>query len=80
MDHTTVGFAIELVVGFVNTGSVTSLIIGAAVLAVIAVLLDRLNFPQKPFRAKQIETRRQRGPTRDRTGAHIVDVHSDDAD
>ena len=60
---------------FINTGSVTSLIIGAVILGVIAVLLDRLNFPQKPFRPKRIETDRRGGPTRDRTGAHIVDVY-----
>jgi hypothetical protein len=65
-------------VAFVNTDSVTSLIIGALILALIAVLLDRLNFPQKPFRAKRIETGRDKGPTRDRTGAHIIDVRSDE--
>ncbi len=63
--------------GFINTSSVSSLIIGAVILAVIAVLLDRLNFPQKPFRPKRIETNRRSGPTRDRTGAHIVDVAVD---
>ncbi len=63
--------------GFINTSSVSSLIIGAVILAVIAVLLDRLNFPQKPFRPKRIETNRRSGATRDRTGAHIVDVAVD---
>ena len=50
-----------------------SLIIGAFILGLIAVLLDRINFPQRPFRAKQIRPN-PRGNTRDRTGAHIVDV------
>jgi hypothetical protein len=64
-------------IGFINTNSVTSLIIAAVILAAIAVIVDRLNFPQKPFRPKRIETGGRRGPARDRTGAHIVDVTSD---
>lgn len=58
---------------FINTSSVVSLVIGALILGLIAVVLDRINFPQRPFRPKQIRTG-GRGPTRDRTGAHIVDV------
>lgn len=60
-------------VDFVNTSSVLSLVIGALVLGLIAVVLDRINFPQRPFRPKQIRTG-SAGPSRDRTGAHIVDV------
>lgn len=62
--------------GFINTSSVLSLILGALVLSLIAVVLDRLNFPQRPFRPKQIRTERG-GPSRDRTGAHIVDIVED---
>lgn len=64
-------------VAFVNTGSVLFLVTGALVLGLIAVLLDRLNFPQRPFRTKQIRTG-PGGPVRDRTGAHIVDVVEED--
>lgn len=46
---------------------------GALVLSVIGVLVDRLNFPQSRFRPKQIKPS-ERGVTRDRTGAHILDV------
>lgn len=63
-------------VAFINTSSVLSLVIGALVLGLIAVVLDRINFPQRPFRPKQIRTGGS-GPSRDRTGAHIVDVVED---
>lgn len=63
-------------VAFINTSSVLSLVIGALVLGLIAVVLDRINFPQRPFRPKQIRTGGG-GPSRDRTGAHIVDVVDD---
>ncbi len=49
---------------------------GALILAVIAVLVDRLNFPQARFRPKQIKPSEQY-PTRDRTGAHILDVEEE---
>lgn len=49
------------------------LCVGALVLALIAVLIDRLNFPQTRFRAKQIKPA-ERGTTKDRTGAHIIEV------
>lgn len=52
---------------------------GALILALIAVLVDRLNFPQSRFRPKQIMPS-ERHPTRDRTGAHIVDIDVDDDD
>ena len=48
-------------------------------LATLAVVLDRVNFPQKPFRPKRIETG-TRGATRDRTGAHILDLDEDEDD
>jgi hypothetical protein len=48
---------------------------GALVLALIAVLVDRLNFPQARFRPRQIRTS-DRHPTRDRTGAQIIEVDS----
>jgi hypothetical protein len=53
------------------------LCLGALTLAIIALLIDRINFPQRPFRPKRIETE-ARGPKRDRTGAHIVYVDSVD--
>jgi hypothetical protein len=40
-------------------------------LALLSVLIDRLNFPQPRFRARTVVYDR-RGPHRDRTGAHIV--------
>lgn len=49
---------------------------GALILAVIGVLVDRLNFPQSRFRPKQIKPS-AKGATRDRTGAHILDVDED---
>lgn len=52
---------------------------GAMVLALIAVLIDRLNFPQAKFRAKQIKPS-EKGQTRDRTGAHILDVIDESQD
>lgn len=56
----------------VDGGTVTILIIGVLILGALAVVLDRVNFPQKPFRPKRIETGVD-GPARDRTGAHILD-------
>ncbi len=50
------------------------LLAGAGViLGLIAVVIDRLNFPQPKFRAKgvRIDDDEQ---ARDRTGAHIVDL------
>jgi hypothetical protein len=49
----------------------------ALVLSAIGVLVDRLNFPQGRFRPKQIKPS-ERGITRDRTGAHILDVDEDE--
>ena len=58
--------------------NVVFLLIGAAiVLGLIAVLIDRLNFPQKRFRPKAVAVD-HKGRARDRTGAHIIDV--DDLD
>jgi hypothetical protein len=42
------------------------------VLALISVLIDRLNFPQPRFRARKVAFER-RGPHRDRTGAHLFE-------
>ena len=63
------------------TGSIIFLLCaGALVLSLIAVLVDRLNFPQSRFRPRQIRTS-ARHPTRDRTGAQIIEVDSvDEAD
>lgn len=56
-------------------GNILLLCLGALILALIAVLIDRINFPQPRFRARQIRPS-ERTPARDRTGAHIVDVDS----
>jgi hypothetical protein len=60
-----------------DASSIVWLILGALILSALAVVLDRVNFPQRPFRAKQIVTD---GPSaaRDRTGAHIVDDEDGD--
>ncbi len=59
------------------TGNTVFLLCAAAlILAVIGVLVDRLNFPQARFRPKQIKPSAKH-LTRDRTGAHILDVDED---
>lgn len=42
------------------------------ILGLIAVVIDRLNFPQPKFRAKGVRVGDEQ--RRDRTGAHIVDL------
>ena len=64
-------------VAFLDMFSVLALVLGALFLSLIAVLIDRINFPQRRFRPKQIRTG-ERGSTRDRTGAHIVEVPPDE--
>ena len=55
------------------------LLIGAAmILGLIAVLIDRINFPQRRFRPKVVAIDRKSPASRDRTGAHIIDLKSDD--
>ncbi len=49
---------------------------GAVILGLIGVVIDRLNFPQKPFRPKTTMVEKGR-PSRDRTGAHITDLADD---
>lgn len=61
----------------IDAGSITWLVLGALILGAVAVVLDRVNFPQKPFRPKRIQTPRQ-GSSRDRTGAHIIDEDEDE--
>ena len=57
------------------------LCLGALLLALIAVVIDRLNFPQRRFRAKNVEVDLDdHMPSRDRLGAHIVDFGPDDED
>lgn len=59
--------------------NVVFLLIGAAiVLGLIAVLIDRLNFPQKRFRPKAVAVDHLGRAARDRTGAHIIDLDPDD--
>ena len=59
-----------------GAGSITWLVLGALTLSVLAVVLDRINFPQRPFKPRQVDLS-QGSVTRDRTGAHIV---NDDAE
>lgn len=47
------------------------------ILSLAAVLIDRLNFPQRRFRAKSIEVER-RYSSRDRTGAHVNTFPTED--
>lgn len=50
------------------------LLAGAGViLGMIGVVIDRLNFPQPKFRARGVRVAADR-KSRDRTGAHIVDL------
>lgn len=49
---------------------------GALILAAAAVAIDRLNFPQRPFRPEQLPDGKV--VRRDRTGAHIVEEDSDE--
>lgn len=49
---------------------------GGIILGLIAVVIDRLNFPQRRFVAKGVRVNRDRGASRDRTGAHIVDLET----
>lgn len=60
----------------IDASTITLLIMGALVLGALAVVLDRVNFPQKPFRPKRIRTG-TRGASRDWTGAHILDEGED---
>ncbi len=61
-----------------TSSTIFLLALGALFLAFIAVLVDRLNFPQARFRARQVRPS-ESTPSRDRTGAPIVDVDSFDA-
>lgn len=49
------------------------LVIGALVLSALAVLVDRLNFPQRPFKPRTVDLTDGKEPPRDRTGAHMID-------
>lgn len=52
--------------------TLTWLILGALALSVLAVVLDRVNFPQRPFRPRGLDV--EKGDVaRDRTGAHIIE-------
>lgn len=61
----------------IEAGTITWLVLGALLLAALAVVIDRVNFPQRPFRPKRIETS-EAGAARDRTGAHILDELEDE--
>ncbi len=59
--------------------SQTGLLLAGAglLLAFIAVIIDRLNFPQRKFTPKRVWTY-GKGPFRDRTGSHIVEVYEEE--
>jgi hypothetical protein len=61
----------------IDGGTITWLVVGALLLGLLAVVIDRVNFPQKPFRAKRIEPG-ARGAARDRTGAHVVEISEEE--
>lgn len=52
--------------------TIFALCAGGFVLGLIAVIIDRLNFPQRRFVPRGVPPQ-DHGPNRDRTGAHIVD-------
>ena len=54
-----------------STTSILLLLLGGLVVAAIAVIIDRLNFPQRAFKPRQVEVGEGHATTRDRTGAHI---------
>jgi hypothetical protein len=56
-----------------GTGATIALVLGALILSALAVLIDRLNFPQRPFRSRGGCLPSWIGTARDRTGAHMVD-------
>lgn len=60
--------------------AVIALVVGSLVLGLLSVLIDRLNFPQRPFRPEAAPGRHEHVARRDRTGAHIVDSEPDAAD
>lgn len=61
-----------------SAGILTWLIVGSLALGVLAVVLDRVNFPQRPFKPKRVgSTDPEIG--RDRTGAHIIEEDNGDS-
>lgn len=60
------------------TSTVIVLLIGALILGAVAVIVDRLNFPQRRFVARKTVIDREEGRARDRTGAHIIDREDTD--
>lgn len=56
------------------------LVVGALLLGVLAVLVDRANFPQRRFRPRTVHTIDGREPPRDRTGAHITVLDESELD
>ncbi len=60
-----------------GTSQILLLVFAALVVGLLAVVIDRLNFPQRKFRSKAVELSGP-GPHRDRTGAHIIDLEDDE--
>lgn len=53
-------------------GQLLTLCLGGLGLALLAIVIDRFNFPQRRFRPKRMPMNAH-GSQRDRTGAHVVD-------
>ncbi|MFV0260128.1 MAG: hypothetical protein ACK5PP_16960 [Acidimicrobiales bacterium] len=69
------GLSAVFAMGPLVTGLLAMIVLALAiVLGLLIVLVDRLNFPQRQFRPRQIEV--GDGDERDRTGAHIVEEHA----
>jgi hypothetical protein len=58
----------------VTQNTIYLLCAGGLILGLIAVVIDRLNFPQRRFVARGVRISPGDGATRDRTGAHIIDL------
>jgi hypothetical protein len=57
----------------IGSAGLLVLVFASLSLAALAVLIDRLNFPQRPFRARSVPLIDGKVPRRDRTGAHVID-------
>lgn len=63
-----------------SQNTILLLCVGGILLGLIAVVIDRLNFPQRKFVPKSvvIDPADPKG-SRDRTGAHIVDLDPEES-
>jgi hypothetical protein len=56
----------------VNPEFLLYLALAGLLLGLVAVIIDRLNFPQPRFRPRTVVDEGRRRTPRDRTGAHVV--------